>query len=300
MSSRALRRLQKESEHQQRAKNHNDISSSDEEPTKPKAQNLFDMLGDADDEDLGSEPKESVPDDQDVATQTKSPDAQPSSGKKKKKRKKAQNKHKEKSSNLNEMVETAIKSKKNTDQLDEIDRALQSLSTKPKDASSIISNPKADEEYLQSCRMLSIDSKQLNALNEMKRLFGNAVLDGDKEEAEAAAPTRRRGRGPQQLDLGGALAGRNSPASKGQGLAKLALRRNVFMVGKEEWPKATSGGLGMEVTKKWDDGTIEYRFVHNSGYQDVQRQFEVCVESMDPQRMIQMLQFNRKITYSSA
>ena len=77
------------------------------------------------------------------------------------------------------------------------------------------------------------------------------------------------------------------------GLKGLALKRNPLIMGKEEWPQATSGGLGMELVEKMEDGTIEYRFVHNTIYQDVQRQFETCVASMDPQRMISMLQFHR-------
>ena len=48
----------------------------------------------------------------------------------------------------------------------------------------------------------------------------------------------------------------------------------------------------MELVERLDDGTIEYRFVHNTVYQDVQRQFMSCVESMDPQRMISMLVYN--------
>ena len=159
---------------------------------------------------------------------------------------------------------------------------------KTQDGSYTISNAKPDESNAQLCRLLEVESKHLNALNEMKRLFGNITENDD----ETPQPARRRGRGPQHLDLGGALTARHSPVSRGQGLAGLSLRRNVFMMGKEEWPKATSGGLGMELEHTASDGTKHYRFVHNTAYQDVQRQFQSCVESMDPQRMIQMLQFN--------
>ena len=64
------------------------------------------------------------------------------------------------------------------------------------------------------------------------------------------------------------------------------------MQAKDEWPRAPSGGLGMEMVDKLPDGSIEYRLVHNSSYQDVQRQFDMCVESMDPQRLIHLLQYN--------
>ena len=50
----------------------------------------------------------------------------------------------------------------------------------------------------------------------------------------------------------------------------------------------------MEIVEKRADGTVEYKFVHNRMYQDVQRQFSVCVASMDPERMIALLQHNRR------
>ena len=49
----------------------------------------------------------------------------------------------------------------------------------------------------------------------------------------------------------------------------------------------------MEVVERRSDGSVEYRFIHNMTYQSVQRQFETCVASMDPERMIQLLHFNR-------
>lgn len=48
--------------------------------------------------------------------------------------------------------------------------------------------------------------------------------------------------------------GRNQPGSR---LTGLSLRRNLFVQGKEEWPRATSGGLGMEIVAKHHDGTVE-------------------------------------------
>lgn len=48
----------------------------------------------------------------------------------------------------------------------------------------------------------------------------------------------------------------------------------------------------MEVEEKRADGTILYRFTHNRFYQDVQAQFQMAVESMDPQRLVVLLQHN--------
>ena len=298
MSSRALRKLQREQEqhtklHALREDNVPDDESEEEAPAG-KVLNAFDMLNQEEAEDeMNDSDVADLGDGDEAEMSTKNVQAEPSEkSKSKSKSKKKKNKKKGKApEQINPPAKGAQAAAKEPE-LDEIDIALKSLSTTSKDGADVPLAAKIDEANLQLYRLLAVESKHLNALNEMKRLFGNVVLENE-DEAGAAAPPRRRGR-VQNLDLGGALAGRHSPASRGQGLAGLALRRNPFILGKEEWPKATSGGLGMELVEKLEDGTIEFRFVHNTMYQDVQRQFQTCVESMDPQRMIQLLQYNRK------
>ena len=302
MSSRALRKLQREQEHQRQLEKLNESSlqdeeSEEEEVAKPKALYSFDMLtehADAEDHNLATAESSEAEDNPTDARQKEAVLTTPAKAKSKGKSRKKKNKKKK--TGENEQAESSTKGTDMTPQLDEIDQALKSLAPKDRDDTYASSNAKVDDGYKDLHRLLAVESKHLNALNEMKRLFGNVVLEGDDD---GEAPVRRHGRRQQRnLDLGGALAAQNSRASRGQGLAGLALRRNVFMLGKEEWPKATSGGLGMEVVEKQNDGTTQYRFVHNTAYQDVQRQFESCVESMDPQRMIQLLQFNRTLSPS--
>lgn len=301
MSSRTLRKLQREQEQKKQLDYQTEKSSeneSEEDAAEPKSSetkpfNAFDMLAEEDDE--GGSVDEIDPSDEEGSSQisgnpsaAKSPNvpATPKSkgkAKKKKKSKKTKAIRAERGENAAKASEVAV----GKEQKDEIDKALESLAIKTQDGSYAISGKKPDDSYAQLCRLLVVESKHLNALNEMKRLFGNIMTEDENPQ-----PAQRRGRGPTHLDLGGALAARYSPVSRGQGLSGLALRRNVFMIGKEEWPKATSGGLGMELERTDSNGTKHYRFVHNAAYQDVQRQFQSCVESMDPQRMIQMLQFN--------
>jgi len=143
------------------------------------------------------------------------------------------------------------------------------------------------------CQLLSIDSHHLQVGNEMRRLFGRAALDADHEDDEARTPAARRH--IAQGDHGGlaeAVSGRN--AHGGPGLAAMLRRRNIFVPGKEEWPRAAGGGLNMEIVEKNAGGIVEYRFVHNQVYQGAQRYFSTCVMSMDPTLMITMLRFNRK------
>ena len=300
MSSRALRKLQREQEQQKQLDILDQVDGQDEseqeEAPAPKALNAFDMLHEVDDGDeddkadmVSSEEDDDTRSNPKLVQQEAKPAPSEVAKGKSKSSKKKKTKKKSKIPENSRNIEKTARTTNTTSQLDEIDLALKSLSVKANDDASSSLRVQIDEANLQLYRLLAVESKHLNALNEMKRLFGNAVLEN---EDEAVGTPRRRGRGPQQLDLGAALAGRHSPASRGQGLAGLALRRNPFILGKEEWPKATSGGLGMEMVEKMEDGTIEYRFVHSTVYQDVQRQFETCVESMDPQRMIQMLQYN--------
>ena len=299
MSSRALRRLQREQQEQEqlgvlKVVDTQDDDSEQEAPP-PKALNAFDILNEANNENEADGSNiVSSEDDGGTVSQTKSiqqeaKPATPQAAKGKPASKKKKHRKKAKLTGNVATIDRTVQKAGDASQLDEIDVALMSLSAKANGDPHSSTKVQIDEANLHLYRLLAVESKHLNALNEMKRLFGNTVLEN---EDEAIANPRRRGRAPQQLDLGAALAGRYSPASRGQGLAGLALRRNPFILGKEEWPKATSGGLGMELVEKMEDGTIEYRFTHSTVYQDVQRQFETCVESMDPQRMIQMLQFN--------
>ena len=291
MSSRALRKLQREQELRKKEaldQNSEVVDETEEVTAGNQPMNAFDILS-QDGQDVYDEEKSSDPDAEPLTSgkDDTSMSVTKTKAKRKSKKKKNKNKAKGKDTTNGELSVQPNFTEKDP-KLDEIDMALKSLATNTKDEPSTAARVQIDEANMQLYRVLAVESKHLNALNEMKRLFGNVVMEN---EDEAPAAPRRRGRGPQHTDLGGALAGYVSPASRGKGLAGLALRRNPFILGKEAWPKAPSGGLGMELVEKMEDGTVEYRFIHNSVYQDVQRQFETCVASLDPQRMISLLQY---------
>lgn len=293
MSLRAIRKIQKEQEEREKAKNPTpDRESSDEAPETPRKRNAFDTLAEADDGDTVPENASSESDHENIKGGIPDVSARSTPSKSKKKKKQSGKKRK---SNVKagkvEQDENEVKNPRphgGQSQLDEIDLALKSLSINSKNKSPITSKPELEDGDAQLNRLLAVESKHLNALNEMKRLFGNIVLEGEGEGA-SARPERRRGRLPQEVDLAEALTGRHSPASNGQGLSGLALRRNFFMMGKEEWPKVGTGGLGME-----PDNGNGHRFYHSDAYRGVQAQFEVNVALMDPQRMIALLLQNRK------
>lgn len=289
MSSRALRKLQKQQEKLQHLEIADDDGSEVVETKNSRTPNFFEMLGAVNGDTVEDIAPSSEPD---VAELNDSPSA-----KKNKARRKKSKKIKIVKDDQSLAPARKTEFANNSSQPDEIDIALKSLSIKSRDGSYACTIHRQKVGYPELCRLLGVDSKLLNALNEMKRLFGNTVLEGDSEGAGSPSPSRHRARGQQHLDLSGALSARSNPVSHGQGLTGLVLRKNVFMAGKTDWPKAPSGGLGMEVEERMSDGTIRYHYIHNKLYQNVQQQFQAAVASMEPERLIQMLQFNREILF---
>ncbi|KAF2204737.1 DUF654-domain-containing protein [Delitschia confertaspora ATCC 74209] len=288
MSSRALRRAQKELEERQRleqlAQEEEDDETDEDDVVPPaKQSSLFALLGEAEQDDEEEEDEE---DEEDVesppAVQEERPvTVAPQAKSKKSKKRKKKGKSKSAAPASEKPAQTM-----NAD-MDEIDRALLALNitsgqnTQSKDASQLTAN--ISEEMQQLYSVLSVDTQHLHASNEMRKLFGRAALQASHDADDGARRQRRGG-------VAGAGVGRNVPGNRNG--PSLGLRRNIFIQGKEEWPRATTGGLSMEVVERRDDGCVEYRFVHNAAYQSVQRQFETCVASMDPDRMVQLLQFN--------
>ncbi|PYH71442.1 transcriptional repressor TCF25 family protein [Aspergillus vadensis CBS 113365] len=298
MSSRALRKLQKQREQElqlAQLEQENDDSSDEEpvvRPSKPKL-NAFDLLNSVDDDDEDeqeseieaeieepepvTQPKEEVP----APAPAPKPAAPGKKNKKNKKKKKAGAKS------------GAHAASPEATGLDDIDKALKDLAVNPKHPAHSGGSAAAEDRDAGFPKtpeaLLAIDPRCLNATNEMRKLFGNVVLENFDQDTGSG---RRRDRGRETLDLGQALTGRYSPASRGQSLAGVTQRRNVLMQGRDEWPRSPSGGLGMELVEKLQNGSTMYKIVHNSSYTDVQRQFDMCVESMDPQRMIHLLQYN--------
>ena len=307
MSSRALRKAQREREETERlrklmeeeeAQNQEQDDEDDDNeiiPARPQ-KSAFAMLEEEDDEaeDDDTEVNDAAPrlqtavrrdDAEDLSLSE--PEVSASIPKPSSKRKKKKKKGK---ADAKQAQETAAHGK--DDSVDDIDRALQSLATKDI-SKEPASTAAVDTNAADLCRLLAVDTQHLHAQNEMRRLFGRAALESHDEDGQQGGAGRRRGRGQQQAGLAAALGRRQgAQGGRGAGLGLLGLRRNIFVQGKEEWPVGTSGGLGMEIVEKRADGTIEYRFVHNTAYQDVQAQFESCVASMDPQRMVQLLQLS--------
>ncbi|KAF2718203.1 DUF654-domain-containing protein [Polychaeton citri CBS 116435] len=293
MSSRALRKAQREREEQERLRQSEDAASEEEDAraTISVKNSAFAMLGEQEDEDEPVEEDEAEQDNVTAAAAAiaESAEANTSKPPSKKKKKKKKVKTTPSASQLEEKEED----------IDEIDKALKELSANGGSTSGETAGGQ-DTSAQEACRLLAVDVSNLHAANEMRRLFGRTAMEQpeDDDEGGQGAPqvqgaNRRQQRRVQQVGLAQMLrAQRGQGGSRAGGLSALSLRRNIFIQGREEWPVATGGGLGMEVVEKRADGTVEYRYVHNSTYQGVQSQFDTCVASMDPNRLVRLLQLN--------
>ena len=299
MSSRAIKRIQPQEERLSQATPDEDHSSEDERGyiTPPAAKpNPFALLDEdseeAEEDDLSSRNAESCHD----AKADRGPKVAADKKKKKKKRKSRGKSSRRQDLGQNKRTAAPTASADHEIKIgpDEIDLALKALAISQSKASTF-RHPQqetVDHDFEALCSLLAIDQVRLNAENEMRQLFGRAALETDPDDRNDGREGRRRGRDAGAQGLANAVAGHRGPG--GTGLVSLALRRNIFIRGKEEWPRAPGGGLGMEVEHECRDGITVYRFVHNTFYQDVQRQFLVAVESMQAEWIVHHLQHHRR------
>ncbi|KIW18617.1 hypothetical protein PV08_02906 [Exophiala spinifera] len=291
MSSRALRKLQREQELQRQIeaakRAYEEAEESEEEDdlltSSNRPVNAFDMLEDA--ENNEDEPEEDLPASQPAVPAETTPP--PSSSKSKKKKKKGKGKSKPKTKNIESTIQQ-------DESGDEVDRALKELAIKEARATTATEDETPTWEA-RATKLLAIDEKNLNPVNEMKSLFGSIALETQESRANSRQQRRRDQNLQGGVDLATALTGRYCVGSRGKELGALAHRRNIFVQGREEWPLATSGGLSMEYVNdsrhdlKTTSFEKTYNIMHNTLYQETQLQFRMAVESMDPQRMIGLL-----------
>ena len=288
MSSRQLRKLQQQRELEQtQAKLQAQEESEDEPvaPTKSKA-SLFANLAALEDEDQDEDEPEEKEEHAQLEELSHSPaptSTAPKKPRKAKKKKKAKNKAKEKPA------------EEERNGADDIDAALRELAIKkPSGGAPDPWKPTVDPEYERVCELLGINTQHLKVANEMRNLFGRTAAD-NHDDAGGSIPRggRRNARRQQrEVDLESALKGRHAP---GKGLPELTLRRNNFIQGKDDWPRGTTGGLRMEVVDQGSqDGSVEFRYVHDKAYQEAQEVFQSLVEIGDPQNLIGFLMRTRK------
>lgn len=297
MSSRALRKAQKQREEQERFQQQKEVDEDEEFPEQPIKKSLFTLLDEEQEEDESDDDRGGVAVEGHDSADLRSSSISTAKASNKKKRNKNKNRNKTtttkrtQNSNIDGVSALDVT---NDEGLDEIDKALKELWTGGKSDQTRAIDPVVKENEKDVDQLLAIDTDHLHVQNEMRRLFGRAALDqiDDGQPPPNAGGNRRQQRRVQQIGLAQVLRAQAGRGGRQAGLAVVAMRRNIFVQGKEDWPIATGSGLGMEIENRGADGTVLYRFVHSSAYQNVQNQFDACVDSMDPNRLIILLQHN--------
>jgi hypothetical protein len=265
MSSRQLRKLQKQREVQEISEDSGDEQLSI--APKPRV-SLFAALG-GDEDEVQDETEEEQQPEEVVSEEKPSPAA--TKGKKKNKKKK----------------KSKAKTAAPQQDEDDIDKALRELNiTRSKSKN----QPTTEDTAAQTNRgnkVLTINQYHLKVDNEMRNLFGRDTMKSASAEAEQEGRGRdRQGQGQQPFDIERFL--RNPPNAPK--LPEVSLRRNPFIQGRDHWPKQSAGGLTIEEIGKAEDGSsTEYAYMHDQNYDTLQACFFGCVQIGDPQRMIHLL-----------
>ncbi|KAL7754111.1 hypothetical protein RI367_000091 [Sorochytrium milnesiophthora] len=267
MSGRAFRKLQRA---QDLAVQREDNSSSGDEEavapvvvtsTKPKL-NLFDLLVGDDDQE-----KEEEEEEEDDQQQTDDPEdqqrwgvdqaaeeaasAQSGRGKSAKKSDKKKRKQQGKSSSSGP---GAARGKGKGDfTMEELEESIRQLGELPTHESKVVDQSKATAAGAKK-HLLSIDARNMDPDIEMRRLFGSKIIN---EEV-----SKRR-------------------------YAKIG-RRTLLATPRDTWPRLDSIGLDMELVSS-DDGVLLYTFKHSARYQEIQKQFYLCLKTHDPSNLTNLM-----------
>ncbi|KAF5128040.1 Ribosome quality control complex subunit 1 [Metarhizium anisopliae] len=293
MSSRQLRKLQQQKELERAQLNTQEDPEAGEdveEPAKaaPRPRpNLFAALGGEDnDEEEENEEDNGVP----LMEPPELPTAEPAPSGPKKSRKKKKKSKKAKTAATAQAAHENAKEDEDEDE-DEIDKAIKELKLGASKMNSGFGKDKQDSEAIgprkRTNELLSINPYHLKAINEMRNLFGREVIESaNAEEQQEQQNRRRRQHVSRQVDLETYL--REPPGAKK--LPEVSLRRNIFVQGKDHWPRQSAGGLTMKEIGKSDDGlSTEYAYLHDDNYDSVQRVFWALVQVGDPMRMVHLL-----------
>ncbi|KAI1433433.1 transcriptional repressor TCF25-domain-containing protein [Xylaria sp. CBS 124048] len=308
MSSRQLRKLQKQRELQAQLEAEtpaSDDSDDNEYVTpirraKPSAFSAFAALGD---QDNGDEDEDEDENNEEVEPPETSPPSaanpvgagKPSNNSSKKSKKKKKKGKGKKSDTALTTPKTDTPKRIDADEIDQALRELNLSNEKTGASNSDAQNAARSMAYERICELLRINTHHLQVLNEMRNLFGreaiaNAMHEENEENMERARMHRTRHM-PQQVDLETFLKGQ-----PGKTLPEVTLRRNPFLPGKETWPRASIEGLTMRQSNKEDsenrvmDGTVEFGFSHDENYNQLEQNFFHLVQMSDPMQLVYFLQ----------
>ncbi|KAI0407793.1 transcriptional repressor TCF25-domain-containing protein [Xylaria palmicola] len=299
MSSRQLRKLQKQRELEQLQASGlaNDDSDEGENDAPVRVArtstfSAFAALGGDDDGDDEEDEGHDGHDDEHHDSDDKAQPSGPSSSASKKRNKNKKKKKKGKKPG------DYLVSPSSTDPIqtggDDIDEALRELSLSKNKSSAPTSSPAESPQsiaYERVCELLRINTYHLKAVNEIRNLFGrDTIAAAENEENEERGRTPREPNMLNPVDIEAYLKGQ-----LGKTLPEVTLRRNPFVLGKETWPRAPTEGLSMtQVNEKAvaDNslpGTVEFSFVHSPDYNTLEQEFFRLAQNFEPMALINFL-----------
>ncbi|KAL2651790.1 hypothetical protein R1flu_019918 [Riccia fluitans] len=153
--------------------------------------------------------------------------------------------------------------------VESVDQLFSRLSERNDEASSSMLDGSSAGRYLLDAynKHLGVDIKRLRAEDELRRIFGSKVINSVKSgssgfQRRRQAALRRTGRG-------------------------MPWRRSVLVVPMEHWAR-WDGGISMECTEV-KDGCQYFRYKYSASYAEVQKKFEQCVRSHNPNTIVALL-----------
>ncbi|KAG0556957.1 hypothetical protein KC19_11G090600 [Ceratodon purpureus] len=265
MSARMLRRALKEQETQQLSKveGSTDDEEEDEFPTEKPARNLFEHLGSEetdDDEEEEDADDVNIQDEGEVLNSTKSQILKKgvltaNLGKSKKKKNKGKRKEK-----------TTVESSPAIEE-ESVDEMLERL-VRQNEESASTSDPLIVPD-IDPFEILGVDPRYLRAEDELRRIFGSKVINAVEKGGDGA----------------GMLAGRRRQQPHGGG--RVSSKKTLLVSPHDHWPRP-EGGLSMECIDT-KDGLNFFRYSFSSSYQEVQKRYEECSASHDPNTIVMLV-----------
>ncbi|KAI9249156.1 transcriptional repressor TCF25-domain-containing protein [Phascolomyces articulosus] len=251
MSSRALRRLQKQKLEEELATANNDSDQEVQVPAAAPQKNLFDLLNegvdDIDDEvdeeeqeqtkEIIEEKKASPVIVEDEESEEENP-AAPATVSKSKKNKKKKAKAKAKAKKQKDVSDMSMQ---------ELENALKELKDEDRNSQGTTATDESAKLNSTNNEFIHVNYRNLDAEAEMKRMFGSRIVNSET-----------RGR---------------------------VLKRSKLATPKVDWAPYKRNGLGMELVET-KNGVSYYTFKHNEEYQDAQLEFLNAVATHDPNALM--------------
>ncbi|CAK9211367.1 unnamed protein product [Sphagnum jensenii] len=144
-----------------------------------------------------------------------------------------------------------------------VDDLIEKLAISHGDSDSVSESP-SQSGVRSVAEILAVDPRHLRAEDELRRIFGSKVINAVERSGEGSGM------------MGGGR--RRQPPRRGSRV--MPLKKTLLVTPSEHWPRL-EGGLSMECCDT-KDGLQFFRYTFSASYMEVQKMYEECVSSHDP------------------